>query len=288
MSLASIGDVKLFPATLTLLDSILKTLDSYGSFNDRTIETFMNQSRVEFESIFGKIEQFTGINFKINFSFAVAALLIKGFRNPSTKFMTSNIMATFLDISAKRSAVTKVLGYLVPLLPSKEAANILQTLKLTINPQEADADCTYLLSKGYIPDNVNAALFVTMLVTFLEYAEYEQEQLNIYDLIKKAIDFMPHVFPAIFDNLIKKMNQVIGNSQNEAILILVTSILKAMVDNKDYKSENSEFNRLYLSQIGFQGFTEHGSFNNMTQQKKDGSAALCAQLLQAMVKQSKP
>jgi len=289
MTLIQIGDIKLFTASLSLLETILKTMDYHECFKDQELAIYLMARRDgAVDQLLSKLESSTGISFKQSFSFAVAAHLLKGLKQSATKTATARVLSTFVDIAAKRALGPSVLGYLAALLPVK--GDEMSQLKQFLAPAGEGAVAElgphqYLFTEQMLPDTQYAALLFTFLVTILQNSDLEHEQLFIYESLKEGITVMPEAFPVIYDILIPKMAGAIGNSQNKQIIDAVLSIVKTMFS---YLMEASagigtkKLSKAYLKEIGFQGLTSTDLFNT-SQSAKEPLIKTTVSLLDHMV-----
>ena len=156
-TLVQVGDIRLYSASLQLLEVILKTLDytecfkdmvrpishscihntAYSSLLQELSQFVMSVREGAMDNLLTKLDMITGISFKNSFSFAIAAHLLKGLRHPQTKTSTSRVLSSFVDISARKAVGPNILGYIAALLPTKgdEMSNLRQLF-----PSEGNQD----------------------------------------------------------------------------------------------------------------------------------------------------
>ncbi|KYR01829.1 hypothetical protein DLAC_01846 [Tieghemostelium lacteum] len=284
---------RIFTAAITLLEVILKVVDRADLFKESVSKTYM-QTYASFGKVLSGLDLITGISFESNFSFAIAAHLLKGLRYPSTKTATVRLMTTFLTITAKRSSGSSILGYLTALFTTEgEIANLDQIT----STDSAKTPLQVLYSKDMLPDVDHACLLFTFLVTILVHTDREHEQLFIYEALKEGIQFMPQAFPVIYKSFIPKLSNVITSSQigkmmqsSLSIMEFMFSIDKIILNNQSLSnssasslsvngastgtnrspptsSTNNTYNVSHLKSMGFHGLSDCGSgFNRPNSQ----------------------
>eukprot|EP01087_Luapelamoeba_hula_P001442 TRINITY_DN1115_c0_g1_i1.p1 TRINITY_DN1115_c0_g1~~TRINITY_DN1115_c0_g1_i1.p1 ORF type:complete len:2561 (-),score=353.59 TRINITY_DN1115_c0_g1_i1:117-7799(-) len=263
ITLLEIDEPSLFSVAISLMEVVLKTLDSYDCFADGIVAYCMTaREECSLEEVLSRADQLTGISFKTSFSFAIAAHLLKGLRRPATKTATARVLSTFVDIAAKKAIGSSMLGYIATLLPVKgdEMDNLRQLL---LPAGEASSLHQYLFTEQMLPDTLNAALLFTLLVTILKSSDSEHEQQFIYEALKEGVLIMPEAFPVIYDVLIPKMSYVIQNSQNPQIIEACLSIMKSMFSpNMEVMTSKKRMNKDYLaSKAAFQGLLDADTFH---------------------------
>ncbi|KAI9597754.1 hypothetical protein BDF19DRAFT_434347 [Syncephalis fuscata] len=297
IALIQIGHVPLFPSALNLMEVVLQTLEDNGFFHEELPADFLLRAR---ESLFEDIgyensnddntlssgvEKRPHVNdmFTTNFPFA-------GLKHSQTITATTDALTTFLEISAQEPSKTvdpNLLGYLAPLLPGAARNSALKDL-FWISAVESDfenteGEQTYhcLFDKLAIPDQTTAMLLVALMITMLNSAEYEAEQLFLYGFLAEAATAMPQVFAMFYDSLLPKMNQMLCNSQVVPIIESIQSILFTMVSSPYLKGQRAQ--RAPLDELGFGGLAESGSFQHVTRAQKKTAADLASRTVERMV-----
>src|SRR5436305_2807340 len=100
ISLVQIGHVPIFPSAISLLQEVLRTLDNKDVFKNKDIATVLLNARIALEETGFKMDSEMGLNFE-HFSFAIAATLLKGLKNPVTKIGTQSLLKSFLGIASR-------------------------------------------------------------------------------------------------------------------------------------------------------------------------------------------
>ncbi|RIB13611.1 hypothetical protein C2G38_1974674 [Gigaspora rosea] len=292
MALVQIGHIPIFPSAINLLHEVLKTLDNHNCFATENIATVLLKAREPLESVAIKMDKECGINYN-HFSFAVAATLLKGLKNPVTKAGTQLVLTCFLDIASKgvlgeqtnNTIDSSMLGYLAALLPvSAKNADMRELLWLCgifdTEVENSELGTTYykIFEKLDIPDNQTGLLLISLMVAMLQTAENEPERLFLYGFLSEAAVALPEVFALVYDSLLPKMSQIINSSETIPILDSVQSILYTVVSSEgQYGSRqnaittaNGRINQMpsYLEEIGFTNLMECGSFLTVTKKKK--------------------
>ncbi|XP_069683037.1 neurofibromin isoform X4 [Periplaneta americana] len=103
VSVLQLDEVSLYASGLALLEQNLHTLDSQGTFEEKTLEQVMMATREPLEWHFKQLDHAVGLSFKSNFHFALVGHLLKGFRHPTptTVSRTTRILTMLLGIIAK-------------------------------------------------------------------------------------------------------------------------------------------------------------------------------------------
>ncbi|KAG7207079.1 hypothetical protein KM043_000959 [Ampulex compressa] len=102
-SVLQLDEASLYASGLALLEQNLHTLDSQGTFDDKTLEKVMMSTREPLEWHFKQLDQAVGLSFKSNFHFALVGHLLKGYRHPTptTVTRTARVLTMLLAIVAK-------------------------------------------------------------------------------------------------------------------------------------------------------------------------------------------
>ncbi|XP_031834542.1 neurofibromin 1 isoform X3 [Nomia melanderi] len=102
-SVLQLDEASLYACGLALLEQNLHTLESQGTFDDKTLEHVMMSTREPLEWHFKQLDQAVGLSFKSNFHFALVGHLLKGYRHPTptTVTRTARVFTMLLGIVAK-------------------------------------------------------------------------------------------------------------------------------------------------------------------------------------------
>ncbi|XP_025987354.2 neurofibromin isoform X2 [Solenopsis invicta] len=104
-SVLELDEASLYASGLALLEQNLHTLDSQGTFDEKTLEYVMMSTRESLECQFKQLDHTVGLSFKSNFHFALVGHLLKGYRHPTptTVTRTIRVLTMLLAIVAKPS-----------------------------------------------------------------------------------------------------------------------------------------------------------------------------------------
>lgn len=102
-SVLQLDEAPLYASGLALLEQNLHTLDSQGTFDDKSLEKVMMSVRDPLEWHFKQLDHAVGLSFKSNFHFALVGHLLKGYRHPTptTVTRTTRVLTMLLAIVAK-------------------------------------------------------------------------------------------------------------------------------------------------------------------------------------------
>ncbi|CEP19674.1 hypothetical protein [Parasitella parasitica] len=237
IALVQVGHPATFQTAVQFLQSVLRALDSRKLFADKPIEHVLLSARVGLYPIADELDEACGVCFSNYFSFAVAAILLKGLKQCDNKDIIFQCLTTFLEVDSKRTmnqgcVEASTLGYLAGLLPFAAKDDTLKELLRLAGAMDAEMDSidfgssrSGLFDLLEIPDNSTALLLISLLVTLLNASENESEKLFLYTLLADAAVSVPDVFALVYESLLPKMNQMVLNSQNQDVIEAVKSIL---------------------------------------------------------------
>ncbi|KAI8643392.1 hypothetical protein BD408DRAFT_414835 [Parasitella parasitica] len=237
IALVQVGHPATFPTAVQFLQSVLRALDSRKLFADRSIEQVLLSARVGLHPIVDELDDACGVCFNNYFSFAIAAILLKGLKQCDNKDVIFQCLTTFLEVDSKRPMdqgciEASSLGYLAGLLPFatkddtlKELLRLAGIIDVEMDSIDFGTSRSGLFDLLEIPDNSTALLLISLLVTLLNASENESERLFLYTLLADAAVSVPDVFALVYESLLPKMNQMVLNSQNQDVIEAVKSIL---------------------------------------------------------------
>ncbi|KNC49089.1 neurofibromatosis type 1 [Thecamonas trahens ATCC 50062] len=194
VSILQISEIVLFPAALGLLEVVIKTMDAVGCFDSYQVNEYLMMARQPLEDICAKLDEATQFNFHTDFSFAIVGNILKGLKHPSTKAITVRVLTTFLDVVGKGTLDSSVLGFLAALLPSRRNNTAFREMianNTDNSSSNGDSYWSFLFTPEMLPDLTTTVLFLSILVTILDNAEYEAEQLFIFRLLEEAVLAVP-------------------------------------------------------------------------------------------------
>ncbi|CAH1760476.1 13584_t:CDS:2, partial [Entrophospora sp. SA101] len=289
ISLIQIGHVPIFPSAISLLQEVLRTLDNNNVFENKDIAKVLLNARIPLEEISIKMDSETGLNFEY-FSFAIAATLLKGLKNPITKTGTQSLLMSFLDIASRVGNKRQndiidasMLGYLAALLPVSANNQDMKELLWLCGIDDCEIDnpeltTTYfrMYDKLDIPNDKVAFLLISLMIAILDNAENESEKLFLYGFLAETAKALPDVFSLVYDNLRPKLAHMINNCETISILDSVQSILYTIVSSETELQLKGSKKKMpsYLEELGFSNLMECGSFQNITKEKMKINALL--------------
>ncbi|KAI8087606.1 uncharacterized protein B0P05DRAFT_584843 [Gilbertella persicaria] len=286
VALVELNTGSMFTMAVELLQSVLRAIDSNGFFTGDSMTDVLLAVREPIADVARQLDTLCGVNFDSHFSFAVAGVLMKGFRYSDVKDAVYHGLLTFMDIERKQTIRDKLyegnsiidastLGYVAEMLPIAAKNESVDELLRMAGLTETDADSHALNGKAYtgiidkleITDNSTALLLISLLATMLNAADNELERLFIYGLLSEAAVTLPEVFYYVYDSLLPKMNQIVISSQTQSILESVESILitvcsdPVFTDTKNRPSLGILLDRLGFSALGDSTFGANSKFN---------------------------
>ena len=207
MSLIQIGHTPIFQSALTLLQVVLKLLDDRECLAKEDIRTFLLKARAPIADVAYQLDAEVGVHFRSHFSFAIAANLMKGLKNPTTKTATTAVFMTLLEISGKNfshggsgKVASDTIGYLIPLLPvTEKLKELFWLVGVDYDPRNADSHQYGILEKFSLNDDTTAVLILAFMITILENSEYDnREQVFVYKFLAEAVKKIPQSFAVVY------------------------------------------------------------------------------------------
>ncbi|KAI8614426.1 hypothetical protein BC830DRAFT_1127447 [Chytriomyces sp. MP71] len=142
MGLVQLSDAYIYSAGIILMRDIIKILDVNGEFKTLGFAETLKQARQVFLKLAMDIDDATGIWFNVEFSFAFAANVLKGFKeDDGTRKDTIALLKLALEVSGANPpegipvtgheyVADHCAGYIIPLLPITPAAELAGLFKL--------------------------------------------------------------------------------------------------------------------------------------------------------------
>ncbi|CAG8444039.1 5054_t:CDS:10 [Acaulospora morrowiae] len=295
MALIQIGHIPIFPSAVHLLLTVLRSFDAHNFFAEKDIATVLLSYREPLKELAEEMDKENGINYN-HFSFAVAAALLKGLKNTTTKTSTVTVLKLFLEITFKGLETREqniihasMLGYLAACLPASAKTADMKELLWLCGVFNSELENTELATTYYpimdrldIPDNQTALLLISLMVTLLQNADSESERVFLYGFLAEASITVPEVFALVYDVLQPKMRQIVENSSSLSILDAVQQILITVVSEPQYMRTRGD-HMSYLEEIGFKHLMDSGSFQPVTKEKMKVNAKLASKLVGCMI-----
>ena len=203
------GHVPIFKAGVDLIHSALQTIWDRGLAQEAnpSMASFLLEARMEFREASCRLDDETGVDFDIDFGFALSALLVKGLRAGETIDATKALLHSLLEYTSGDGDVdgadgpshAKVsvhhLGFFVALLPTATSAedfgNLLKMAGMDDSVIQSAMDrrksgdwniYTYFDAI----DNKKSLLVVTLAASLLERASTDEEKLLLYTFLAHA------------------------------------------------------------------------------------------------------
>lgn len=305
IAMVQCGHVPLFKAGAELMHATVDTIwernipASHGS----ELIAYLLDARFEFRDLACKLDDETGVDFDINFSFGMAALLVKGLRHPSTKEVTTKLMQAMLHHCGedghgeRRSKGGRIseqqLGFFVGLLPTATRAEEFGQL-LALAGVEASICETAVETRraGYkglqeyldVLNNRIALLLVTLVTSLLQHAESDAEKLLLYGFLNEAAREVPAIVSILYDSLAPSMKDVFVNCSNGAILDAVHGIAQTAVSQPFFAAQARETAirggpNAYLAESGYGSLLGCGAFVPLMEGRRHVLCKLSIQLV---------
>lgn len=215
ISMVQYGHVPLFKAGAELLHATINSIYSRGLPADEgktDLSTFLLDARYEFREAAMRLDDETGVDFEINFSFGIAALLVKGLRHPTTKEITTDLLQSLLRFTATGTdgaprsqdgrIATSQLGFFVGLLPTATRPEDFGELLRMAGADDAVCEAAVqsrregqngLFHHLDALENKIALLVVTLVASLLQHAESDAERLLLYGFLADSAREVPAI-----------------------------------------------------------------------------------------------
>ncbi|KDN38513.1 hypothetical protein K437DRAFT_22753 [Tilletiaria anomala UBC 951] len=300
------GHIPTFRAGVELLHSALQTIwdRNLPQESGRDLPTFLLEARTEFRESSCRLDDETGVDFELDFGFAMAALLVKGLRSERTQAETIAVLRSLLrftsyDIDGRPHArdgklSSYHLGYFVALLPtavsSEDCSSLLEMTGIDADVSKHVIDdrekgSWSLFSLFGAADKKEALLISTLVAALLEYATSDDEKLLLYTLLADAALARPAIVSILYDWLSPGMQDVFVKSQNPQVIKAVHSIASIAVCEPVFAAQAAETARrggpsAYLEESGFASLLDCGCFHGRID---DGQRIMLARLSTALL-----
>ncbi|SPO22404.1 related to Neurofibromin [Ustilago trichophora] len=305
IAMVQCGHVPLFKAGVELMHSTVQSIwerDIPASEGNDLI-AYLLDARFEFRELACKLDDETGVDFDINFSFGMAALLVKGLRHPSTKEVTTKLMQAMLhhcgiDAQGERRSRSgriseRQLGFFVGLLPTatrpEEFGHLLSMAGVEASACEAAVEARRSGYKGLqehldVLNNRIALLLVTLVTSLLQQAESDAERLMLYSFLNEAAREVPAIVSILYDSLAPSMKDIFVNCSNGAILDAVHGIAQTAVSQPFFAAQARETQKrggpnAYLAESGYGSLLTCGAFIPLMEGRRHVLCKLSIQLV---------
>lgn len=321
ISIIQYGHVPLFKAGIDLLNATVTSIcarDIPHRYNMDLI-TFLMDGRYDFHDAAICLDDETGVDFEINFSFGAAALLVKGLSHPLTRDATIELLRTLLQSTAQDAAgqllsgngeISKEqLGFFIALLPTAtKDVDFEQLLKLAGMSEDAvrralrlrnygshspssseQANGTGLFSFLEPLENKIALLVITLLSSLLQQTSVtDAEKQLLYSFLADSARRFPAIVSILYDHLLPSMREVYLNSQNDEIVRSVDVIAQIAIAEPIFQLQVSETQKrggaeAYLDESGYACLLDCGAFVPLKDARRVALAKLSAALLSGLI-----
>ncbi|KAI9277397.1 hypothetical protein BY458DRAFT_433218 [Sporodiniella umbellata] len=280
VALVELNLPSIFATALELLEAVFFALDRHGIFGSEGAVDVLIEARTPFEQIAQVLDRACGVRFDQHFSFAIVGVVMKGMRYRDIKTTLYHCLVTFLEIEHRQNQ--SVLGYVAALLPMA-TDDIPRLLKLAGISIRIEGEKKYegIFDKLEIADNTAALFVVSLLVTMIHVADSESERLFIYGVLSEAAVSIPDVFAIVYDSLLPRMNQIVGNSQTKALIECVKSILVTACSNPFFTSKEKRSQKHLLESYGLSALGD-STFGEATTNIL-GNAKLASEIIERII-----
>eukprot|EP00118_Oscarella_pearsei_P012253 m.88991 g.88991 ORF g.88991 m.88991 type:complete len:2691 (+) comp36590_c0_seq4:57-8129(+) len=278
---------KAYSAAIGLMEATLKTMDSNGAFEEQTMETMLMATRKVHEWHFNKLDKKSGLSFMTDFDFALASLLMKGLyhRNPLTTSHTYRLIHLLLGIGGKGRKGTYKGGptaqnlpycallfstsedvrFLLALVPASSrffglrtrSSRSLGRFPFSFDGDESGDEETRqhypsLVNRALVSDQSTQVLLLMLLINATLHATNEKEVTLLLHALSDAARAFRHAFCMMCSVLLPKINRLLHQSQNLAILRAAQEIVELSGGNRETVLGTVSASS-YLNEIGFLG-----------------------------------
>ncbi|KAG8833280.1 Ras GTPase activating protein ira2 [Serendipita sp. 399] len=269
IALMEYGDVMMFAEAAQVLQKSLETLERQGTLDDLPLTASFLEFRLPLEDVSLQIDDYIGLSFDNNFSFSLAAIIIRGLRHPQTHVQDASaaLLRTLLRLSVRNaggSGTTSnvdgtvpldALGYFLALIPTVPTPSAVHTLMRDagVGSNYSGPSDRYLddesgparipLDALGIKDNGTALLVATVLGTMLNSATANPERETLFALLAEMSVAHPMVVAQIYESIQDRVLGAFNNSTNSTILSSVGAIFRAsMLDSASQHIQGSRLN----------------------------------------------
>lgn len=293
------GHVQLFTAGVELMHATIETLHERKVAEEAGTDLLglLMETRYEIREAAARLDDETGIDFNVSFSFSMAALLSKGLRHPSAKEPTIGLLRCLLQHTSigpdgqARSAVGQVssdqLGFFVALMPTAAKPEAFgELMGLAGVPQDVCQRAVDDRKRGFggdgglfkyldVVDNKSALLIVALVASLLQNAENEPEKLLLYGFLADAGHENPAILSIMYEYLAAGMREVLVNSQSPQLLEATQAIVQTAVFEPIFNAQAVETARrggpaAFLEEAGFSSLLDCSTFTSTASQSISG------------------
>eukprot|EP00834_Sanchytrium_tribonematis_P004500 NODE_225_length_12315_cov_1.300671.p3 type:complete len:298 gc:universal NODE_225_length_12315_cov_1.300671:1524-631(-) len=244
-----LGHKKLFVYSLHLLEAGLHSLDQNGDFIELGLIDSLLQVRGSFAEVSKSMDKHSGLNFELDFGFALSSALSKGLSDKDTKNITETVVVSILnlcDIQKNMSLRSELTGFVL-LLTCSDQYDVRE-----IVPEMSKHDVT-LYEVMLVKSDTSILFIMTMALNFLYLDLSEQMLESLFTILYDGVQLRPDIFAAISPKLIARLRQLAKNTFNDGFKQNITNLyIKAVEVLGKYNIQLS----VLLEETGFQALTE--------------------------------
>lgn len=218
---------EIFSAAAQLLNAALTTLSATQLPAAAGLDplTFLLEARHEFRDLSCRLDDEAGVDFEIDFGFALAALLVRGLRDSSTRQTTVDVLLCLLKLSsmpetpempseeenggadARAKVPPSALGLFIALLPSATNESGLASLLSSSGLNQSIVEAAIRIRKEgewslapllFPVDNKQALLVTALLAALLDHAQDAEEKVLLYTALRDMAAAKPAILSIMY------------------------------------------------------------------------------------------
>ena len=243
-----LGHKKLFIYSLHLLEASLHSLDQNGYFLEKGLIDSLLQVKQSFHATSKTMDKQSGLNFELDFGFALTSALAKGLSDKETKQLTETVVVSLLNLcDVVESKNKSELVGLVLLMTCSETYDVRE-----IVPDLSKHDAS-LFEVMQCKSDTSILFIMTMALNFLYLDVPEQTLEHLFAILYEGVHVRPDIFAAISPKLIARLRQLAKNTFNDGFKQNITNLyIKAVEVLGKYNIQLS----VLLEETGFQSLTD--------------------------------
>eukprot|EP00835_Amoeboradix_gromovi_P002020 NODE_105_length_19900_cov_0.306550.p5 type:complete len:297 gc:universal NODE_105_length_19900_cov_0.306550:12559-13449(+) len=243
-----LGHKKLYIYSLNLLEASLNSLDQNGYFLEKGLIESLLQVKQSFDESSRSMDKQTGLNFELDFGFALSSALAKGLSDKDTKGPTETVIVSLLnlcDVNTNKNK-SELVG-LVLLMICSEQYDVGEIV-LELNKNDAS-----IFEVMHCESDTSILFIMTMALNFLYLDIPEQTLQQLFAILYEGVQLRPDIFAAISPKLIVRLRQLAKNTFNDGFKQNITNLyIKAVEVLGKYNIQLS----VLLEETGFQSLAE--------------------------------
>lgn len=322
VALLEIAEGSTYPLSVTFVEVCLKVLSVSDVLARQHLPAFLLRARKALEPSVTSLDDTIGINFGRSFSFAMAALLVKGMKSQGSRDSVRSAARVLLDLSAKhrikiheppngleavRPTISfEVLPYLAILIPIINTNDdLVDYLNLTgLNGEEfRNIPPAHIWKKLFndgsveeMLDNETALLLLSLTGTILASTDREKELLLLYSFFDEAAPNTRSTFPYVYvlnlrrrlilryEEMIPKMTLTITESLNMPLLQTIESIVCTATSDPEFGADGvaNYTQAKLLEELGFSVLMK-GGLESMSREEKPKAMQVAGEIAESVM-----